>query len=351
MEADAPLTLDREKLEAFLKACSTGKPLYIMTHDHPDPDALASAAGVQYLIKQALDVKAKIVFGGLVGRPENRAMKSYLRAEYRRFSSDLFKRDITLIMVDAQPGAGNHRLPHGYKPAVVLDHHPLRKETRSCHFFDVRSSTGSCSTIVAGYLREAHIDIPKTLATALCYAITSETHDLGRDASEEDIETYVRLLKSANLRKLSRIEHSRAPREYFLNLHTAVENAFVYKNVIGSCLGRVSRPDLSAEIADLLLTHERMNWSICSVAFQDRLYISIRSTLKKARCSRLIHKVLGKNGSAGGHGMIAGGFLPLAGVKEEDIPGIERQLMLRFVRLIAPPGTEELPPLKFQNDH
>ena len=169
---------------------------------------------------------------------------------------------------------------------------------------------------------------------------------VARNASEEDIKTYVGLLKSANLRKLSRIEHSRAPREYFLILHQAVQNAFAYRDIIGSRLGRVSRPDLAAQMADLLITHEGMHWSICSAACKDRLYVSIRSTRLKAKCGKILQKVLGKDGSAGGHGMLAGGYLPLAGVKEDEIPAEEEKVMLRFIHHLAPPGIETLPPFK-----
>ncbi|MFH1998561.1 MAG: DHH family phosphoesterase [Planctomycetota bacterium] len=336
-----------KKLVAFLEICRQGKPIYIMTHDHPDPDAMASAAGVQLLVKHCLKLKSRIVFGGLVERPENQAMKSYIRTHFSNIPPKLFTRDVTLILVDAQPGAGNHSMPEGYTPAAVFDHHPLRKETRDCAFWDVRPDTGACATMVAQYLKTAGVSMPRTLATALCYAIVSETRDLGREATEEDIETYLALLEQANLRKLSKIEHSRVPKDYFLTLHAAVENAFVYRDIIGSCLGRVTRPDLAAQIADLLLTLERMQWSICSAAFKDKLYVSIRTTCLKARCSNIIGKILGKSGSAGGHGMIAGGYLPIpANAKDDEIRAIEKEIMLRFIRHLAPPGVDNLPPFK-----
>ena len=228
----------------------------------------------------------------------------------------------------------------------MLDHHPLRKLTRSCPFHDVRPHLGACATLVAGYLKAAGVPMQKTLATAFCYAITSETRDLGRAATEEDIEAYVELLRSANLRRLSHIEHSRVPREYFLSLHVAVENAFVYRDIIGTRLGRVSRPDLPAQMADLLITHEDMRWSICTGAFKDRVYVSIRSTRSKARCGVLLRRVLGKEGSAGGHGMLAGGFLPLEDVPEKEIPLLEYQVLLRFARRLIPACPDPLPPLR-----
>jgi len=196
------------------------------------------------------------------------------------------------------------------------------------------------------------VTVPKTLATSFCYAIISETQDLGREASEQDVETYLDLLKSANIRKLSRIEHSRVPKDYFLTLHTAVENAFVHREIIGSRLGRVSRPDLAAQIADLLLTLERMQWSICSAAFKDKLYVSIRTTNLKGRCVPIIKKILGKEGSAGGHGMIAGGFLPIAAnLGDKELHTLQKDIMLRFVRHLAPPGIETLTPLRVSSEN
>lgn len=336
----------REKLDDLLRVCGAGKPVYILPHDHPDPDAMASAAGVHLLLRRAAGIKSRIVFSGLIERPENRAMKAHLRTPFSHLPRNLFERDVILVLVDAQPGTGNHPLPPGRLPDAVLDHHPLRRLTRSCPFHDVRPRLGACATMVAGYLRAAGVAMQRTLATAFCYAITSETRDLGRAATEEDIGTYVELLRSANLRKLSRIEHSRVPREYFLVLHVAVENAFAHRDIIGTRLGRISRPDLPAQMADLLVTHEGMHWSICTGAFKDRLYVSIRSTRSKARCGVLLKKVLGKEGSAGGHGMLAGGFLPLAGTPEDGIRALEEAVLLRFARRLAPACPEPLPPLR-----
>jgi nanoRNase/pAp phosphatase (c-di-AMP/oligoRNAs hydrolase) len=339
-----------KRLEDFLEVCRKGKPIYILPHDHPDPDAMTSAAGIQYLIKHKLNMRSRIVFGGQVERPENRSIKSYMRTRFSSIPPKLFERKITLILVDSQPGTGNNALPKGYKPAAVLDHHPLRKETKACKFYDVRPGIGALATMVNEYLKAAGLPLSRTLATAFCYAISSETQDLGREASEKDIDTYAELIKSANLRKLSRIEHSRVPREYFLTLHGAVERAFVYREIIGTMLGKVTRPDLAAQIADLLLTHERMQWSICSAAFKDRLYVSIRTTRQKARCIPIMRHILGKEGSAGGHGMIAGGYIPIQGLTGAEMEALEEEIMLRFISKLAPPGIDSLPPLRVDDD-
>jgi len=73
MTKDASAQPDSQKrLDAFLEVCRSGKPIYIMTHDHPDPDAITSAAGIQYLIKHALNLKSRIVARGAIPDPHHR---------------------------------------------------------------------------------------------------------------------------------------------------------------------------------------------------------------------------------------------------------------------------------------
>ena len=43
-------------------------PLLIMTHNYPDPDALATATALAYLAEQGAKVKSRIVYGGSIGR-------------------------------------------------------------------------------------------------------------------------------------------------------------------------------------------------------------------------------------------------------------------------------------------
>src|ERR1043166_1110326 len=64
-------------------------PLLILTHDFPDPDGLASAVSLQYLVEKLHGVEARFGFGGLVGKTENRAMVEILKISARRFRSAL----------------------------------------------------------------------------------------------------------------------------------------------------------------------------------------------------------------------------------------------------------------------
>jgi len=69
------LAKNREKLS----------PLLILTHDFPDPDALASAYGLQHLAQSVFGLSARIAYCGEIGRMENKTMVRLLRIPARRF--------------------------------------------------------------------------------------------------------------------------------------------------------------------------------------------------------------------------------------------------------------------------
>jgi hypothetical protein len=65
------------------------------------------------------------------------------------------------------------------------------------------------------------------------------------------------------------------------------------------------------------------------------LILSIRTTNPKAEAGTLIKKIVSDPNTAGGHGMMAGGFVPLNSEKTEDIKEVEEKLTDRFVRLMG----------------
>src|SRR5687768_3275719 len=170
-------------LPALLQALDHPGPIVILPHDNPDPDALASAATLRYLLQQLARRDAVIAQGGIVGRAENRAMLTYLNIELVGVAEIDFEGDTQIALVDTQPGRANNSLPEGITPAVVIDHHPAYDEYSGVGFLDLRSDYGATSTILSEYLRDARVPIDPKVATALFYGIAAETQDLGREAT------------------------------------------------------------------------------------------------------------------------------------------------------------------------
>ena len=230
-----------EQLNAILNGHKT---MLIVMQDNPDPDSIAAAVALRKLANTLADVQCSIAHCGTVGRGENRALVKYLGLNLR----DLAQIDLTgfdlVAMVDTQPGTGNNSLPDPVEPDIVIDHHPCRKTTRRCRFTDIRSSYGATVTILYEYFKAAGIKIDTPLATAMLYAIRSDTQDLGRDAARADTQALTELFMTANKRMLSEIQRGKVQRGYFQMLSDALKQAKVYGNAIVTNLGCIDNPDM-----------------------------------------------------------------------------------------------------------
>lgn len=322
-------------IPALLQAVGKPGPVVILPHDNPDPDALASAATLAYLLKELARRDAVIAQGGIIGRAENRAMLTYLNINLVSIPSIEFGSDTHVALVDTQPGRINNSLPEGITPSVVIDHHPAYSDYPGVAFLDLRSDYGATSTILAEYLREAKVEIDPKIATALFYGIAAETQDLGREATPADVAASQFLYPHTNKRRLAKIENARVPREYFAGFRDAIEEAQIYGKVIISMLGEVQYPDMVAEIADFLLRLDEVEWALAMGFYNKWLYVSLRTTVRDVNAGDLLQKVLGSK-SAGGHDMIAGGRVRV----EEGGISLEKTAVKIKDRLLKTLGVE-----------
>jgi len=316
----------------------------VLTHDNPDPDALASAAVLARILRAAFRRPATIAYGGIVGRAENREMVRSLGLQLKHVRTLDWALYRHFALVDTQPRTGNNQLPEALVPDVVIDHHPLRRATHAAHYFDVRTQYGATATIVAEYAREAGVALPRSLATALVYALRSETQDFFRGSTEHDKAVYDEYLPQVDKRALARILYPRLPMGYFRNLHEALANLESVDTLVISHLGGLEQPDIVPEIADLLLRLEGKTWSLCSGTFGDRLYLSIRTTNPRADAGALMRRLLARRGKGGGHGVMAGGWLPIAKASAGEIDALQRQIAARLAQALGK-SAERIQPL------
>lgn len=326
--------MNKNVQNTFLKVFEGSKRPLILTHDNPDPDSISSAIALKYLLYKVMGVKPKVAYGGIIGRAENRAMVRLLKLRMYPFSKIRVKHYDAVALVDTQPDTGYHSLPKGVPLALVIDHHPLRKTTKARHI-DVRPNIGATATILTEYLLKSGLEIPVNLATALFYGISSETRALGREASQEDINAYLSLFPKINNRLLSEIEHPKLPREYFDILKKAIQNARCYRNIIWSSLGDVDTPDFVAQVADKLLMHERISWSLSMGRFDEQLWISLRTTNIKAKAGKLVKRLVGKMGQSGGHDMVAGGQIDCKGMSMHGYEELEKNIVRRLLHALG----------------
>ena len=85
-------------------------------------------------------------------------------------------------------------------------------------------------------------------------------------------------------------------------------------------------------MADTLLRLEGMRWSICMGQYQDTLLLSVRTHDRLRDAGFLVRSVVGSDGTAGGHGMFAGGQIVLG---NRDAPHLSRELTQRMLKYLA----------------
>lgn len=304
----------------------------ITSHENPDPDALAASLALQTILKEKTDLNPKIAIGGILGRAENRALT--LELELDLHPLDILQHQIwdAVLMVDAQPGAGNANLPRTMPIQAVIDHHP-RRHTLRAPFLDIRPNYGAVSTILVEYLQNLKININTRLATALFYAIKSETQDLGRGVCEADRQAHFDLFDSVDWSLLHRVVKAKIPGDYFNVFKRGIDSARKYGNALIANLGEIPSPDAVAEIADFLLRHENITRTMVMGVYEDQLVFSIRFLWGDGNAGIVAAKMARTYGAGGGHEQMAGGRILLNKVRAKRLGNICQTLTRRFLEL------------------
>jgi nanoRNase/pAp phosphatase (c-di-AMP/oligoRNAs hydrolase) len=330
-------------LSKGLEQLSGRRNLLIYMHDNPDPDAMAAAMGLKHLVENTTDLGATLALGGIVGRAENRAMVEMLKVPLipaEVLNTDHFD---TIAIVDSQPGTGNNSLPAGREVDIVIDHHPAREESARSRWCDIRPQLGATSTIVLQYLREQNIPIDTSLATALFYAIRSETRDLGREATPAERDAYLFLIPMVDHHLMFRIQQPKLPRQYYEALDRALRMAQAWGDIITVNLGAIAYPDLVAEIADLLLDYEGAQFVLCCGRFGKHMFVSMRTEPTQRRAGALMRQLIGNEGASGGHGTTAGGRIFAPVTNDADLHKTYENLVYRLLDLTGRVGTPCVP--------
>lgn len=316
-------------------------PILIVTHDFPDPDALAAAYALRHLILMKVGQAATIAFEGAIGRSENRAMVRELEIETVPLGTLDPHEFAVICLVDAQPGTGNTSLPANCPIDLVIDHHPLREATSASRWVDVRPEYGAAATILYEYLLAHNLTLATKLATILFYAIKSENQGLGREWCPADHAAYRSLLPLCNNRILNRITHPSLPLGYYAKVETALKNSRIYDDILVFNLKRVDHPEIVAEMADFLLRAEGVEVVLGIGEFAGEGILSLRSSDPSINAGELIQKITAGYGSSGGHDRVAGGQLLCLPQAAADRARLEAELVRR---LLTATGRESFPP-------
>lgn len=284
------------RLDQLLALARTAKNALILLHSNPDPDAIGAAMGLA-VAWRTVGCSATIRFTGEVKRYQNRLLLTYLKSDIVALNDGELAEADLIAVVDAQPGFWNEDPPNA---DVVIDHHPLRKDTIG-RFVEVKSDYGSTSTIIAEYLLEADIPISKPVATALLYGLETDTDHLNRHTSAADIRVYEALHPRADHHFLDRLDKSRIPMPVLDWIAWGISHRVVVRDMMLIHFGKVPTPDVMVQVADLVLLTHGIWWVVCAGVHDDRLVAVFRGDGHHQDVGKRAATAFAKLGSAGGH--------------------------------------------------
>lgn len=284
-----------------------GHKTYIQTHNFPDPDAIASAYGLQYFLRQ-FGIDAILCYDGSIDKLSTKRMLTVFSMEilHADLLADMQESDY-IVTVDGQKYNTNFTDLPGDEVACI-DHHP---QVRECgyHYKDIRM-TGACSSIVVSYYREMGIAIPPLVASALAYGIKMDTADFTRGATVFDAEMFAYAFETADVEKLQEMYKNVMEFKDLRAYAAAIDNIKIYDRTGFACIPFDCPDALIAIISDFILALDVVDVSIVYSVRKDGLKFSVRSEIEAVDAGKLVATALSGYGSGGGHKAMAGGFVP-----------------------------------------
>ncbi len=290
----------------------------ILMHDNPDPDAIASGWAIMQIIQQRLALPVRLVGGGAIVRAENRFMVQALRPPLELIGSVPQKGRTAVVLVDCSAQARNFLScqAEGVRIVAVIDHHRQLDTAIKLPFQDIRPNVAASATIASSYLREQNVAPSRELATALLYALRSETRGYQTHFSRADRAALNWLTPQADPSVLAQIEDAPLARSYYSDLTLALQNTFLYGHVAFCLLPRATGAEIVGEVADLLIRCEDISRVLCGAQIDGNIAISVRTDSSGGDAAVLTRETLRDIGRGGGHRNRAGGII--AGHHQDD---------------------------------
>jgi nanoRNase/pAp phosphatase (c-di-AMP/oligoRNAs hydrolase) len=198
-------------------------------------------------------------------------------------------------------------------------------------FKDIRTDVAASASIAASYLREQQVDPGMKLATAILYAIRTETCGSETDHAALDRSVVKWLTEMADPALLAEIENAPLEREYFGDLLLAMQRTFVYDDVAMCFLPRASGPEIVGEVADLLVRCRGVRRVLCAAIVGGDLLLSARTQRGAGDAAKLLQQTLEGIGGCGGHTHRAGGKIPNVGNGQKAIDELHDNLRSRWL--------------------
>lgn len=284
-----------------------GSRVFIQTHDFPDPDAIASAYGLQYLLR-GCGIEAQLCCrGGIERASMAHIIRTYdIRLQEQSHIREMDERD-KIVLVDGQKFNANMMDLPGDEVACI-DHHPT---FAACEYQykDIRQ-VGACSSIIAEYFLRGGVPLDTATATILLYGLQVDTDSMTRGVAELDLEMFSFLYRLADHDMLDMLAAKSLEFSDLKAFGAAIENIRVFGRAGFAGIPFACPDPLIAQVADFILSLAEVDVAVIYSRRPDGIKLSARSTTASVHSGNMLAEVLADIGSGGGHARMAGGFVP-----------------------------------------
>jgi nanoRNase/pAp phosphatase (c-di-AMP/oligoRNAs hydrolase) len=323
-------SLTRARVLQYQRYFSDADRVLIMLHNDPDPDAMASGLALRNILRRT---RATAIIGAMQGvtRPENLRMANLLDIHVEAISPESIKEYDRLAMVDVQPHYFGGLID---QVDLVIDHHP-EQPGYAAVFKDIRADYGSTSTILTEHLRAVDVNISERTATAMLYAIKSDTLFFNRQTNRVDLDAFSYLYPLADAALIRKMEGAEITMERLDYVLRAYKSGSLADQVFCAFIGPSAREDFIPYVADFFLQLEHVKWTVIAGVVNDSLVLSVRNLGYTKNAGEFVRRYFSDIGSAGGHRAMAKAVVPMRAFRDKfgDLSG--EQFGARLQELVS----------------
>jgi nanoRNase/pAp phosphatase (c-di-AMP/oligoRNAs hydrolase) len=312
LQTEFSRSLTRLRVQQYQRYLSDADKVLILLHNDPDPDAMASGLALRTILRRT---RQTAIIGALHGvtRPENLRMQNLLDIHVEPIDPASLHEYERIAMVDVQPHYFSGMID---RVDLVIDHHP-EQSGYSAVFKDIRSDYGSTCTILTEHLRSVDADISERTATAMLYAIKSDTLFFNRQANRVDLDAFSFLYPLSDATLIKKMEGAEITMERLEYVVKAKQSGHLSEQVFCAFLGNLPREDFIPYVADFYLQLENVKWCIIAGIVNESMVISVRNLGYTRNAGEFVRKYFNDIGSAGGHRAMAKAVVPLRAFRDK----------------------------------
>lgn len=312
---------------------ANGKRVALFAHSYPDPDALGSMMGLQWVLSK-FNIQSDLFLCGEISHPQNMVFVNIIDPglkkiqEYEKLSEgNKYSHHILLDTIPQNAGIGKCKVTFD----VVIDHHRDLPDN-DYQGIVVHKKCGSCCSIVYDIAKhllkkdenwfDADNEADQRVATALLSGIITDTDTLmSNDTTNLEFSAYQELFPFRNPLFLKQIVSYKRPRFWIISKAEACKSHDCQDGIAVYGLGSISskQRDLIADTADEMSNWENIKIAIAFAVVDGKEIVgSIRSFDPSTIVADLAKILGGELGRGGGKQNKGAYVIPLGGFSFDE---------------------------------